>query len=150
MGEASVLLRNGKGDPVFLSRTCGTGRLIVGTKPYLTDWPQDEAGRSACLRSVGYHGTVRFPELEWLMDYLTNAFVPVKVSGDVLQYGLNRTRNGWLLYLVNNGGVTKEWDRNPVFDPRPACVRVELGDFKANAEVPSGDVATLKIRQCGL
>ena len=144
-GEETVLHRNGGGEPVFLSRTCGKGRLVVGRKPYLTDWPEDEAGQVACLKSVGYHGVGRFPEIEWLMDYLTEAHVPVKVSGDVVQYGLNRTKDGWLLYLVNNGGVTKVWDRNPVFDPRPASVRIELGDFRKDVTVPSGDVVTLEI-----
>ena len=36
--------------------------------------------------------------------------MPVSVDGFV-QHGLNRTKDGWLVYLVNNSGVVKFYDQ---------------------------------------
>lgn len=141
---ADVLRRDATGNPVFLSKGWGAGRLIVGTRPYLTDWPEDVAGQEACLKSVGYHGTARFPELEWLVGSLTAELTPIKVSGDVVQYGFNRTKDGWLVYLINNAGVTKVWDKFPEFDPKPARVELQFGEAHRTVDVPSGEIVTVK------
>jgi hypothetical protein len=57
---------------------------------------------------------------------LVQDFMPIVVSGDPIQYQVNRTETGWVVELVNNTGVTKKPDQPAVIDPRAeAHVRVE-------------------------
>ena len=90
---------------------------------------------------------------------------PFRVSGDV-QFGFNRLPDGWLVYLVNNGGVKKFGDTRAEFFPEPARVtldvsglgRVEVRELacgakvdveaetgKACLSVPSGDLRVVRL-----
>ena len=90
---------------------------------------------------------------------------PFRVSGDV-QFGFNRLPDGWLVYLVNNGGVKKFGDTRAEFSPEPARVtldvsglgRVEVRELacgakvdveaetgKACLSVPSGDLRVVRL-----
>ena len=88
---------------------------------------------------------------------------PLKVTGDV-QFGFNRLPDGWLVYLVNNGGVKKYGDTLAEISPKGAEVTIELGDFPCDAArelltgtalscaerkirltVPSGDLRVVRI-----
>ena len=53
------------------------------------------------------------------------------VKGDI-QYGLNKTQNGWLVYLFNNKGITKFADKPATFDQsKTANVTINLTGIKA-------------------
>ena len=51
--------------------------------------------------------------------------LPIEVSGDPIQYEINRTARGWVIELVNNAGVTKKPDQPATADPG-AIARVVL------------------------
>ena len=69
--------------------------------------------------------------------------MPIRVEGDC-EWGLNRTKDGWLVWIFNNKGVIK-WTLEPErFDlTKTASVKVCLGDIKA---VSATDVRTDKSR----
>jgi hypothetical protein len=49
---------------------------------------------------------------------ITKKFLPMEVTGDPIQYQVNRTENGWVVELVNNRGVIKKPDRAAMIDPQ--------------------------------
>ena len=101
----------------------------VTEKPYWTDWyGDDEAAQERALAEIGIGEPVRFPEIERTMDELVLPTHPFKVTGDV-QFGFCRRADGWLVYLLNNGGVTKFADRVATYDPNGAEVVIALGSF---------------------
>ena len=67
--------------------------------------------------------------------------MPIRVEGDC-EWGLNRTKDGWLVWIFNNKGVIK-WTLEPErFDmSRTASVEIRLGDVKV---VSATDVRTGK------
>jgi len=56
---------------------------------------------------------------------LARETLPVEVSGDPIQYQINRTTHGWVIELVNNAGVAKKPDEPATTDPT-AIARVAL------------------------
>ena len=44
--------------------------------------------------------------------------LPIELTGDPIQYHINRVRKGWVVELVNNGGVVKKPDQPAVIDSR--------------------------------
>ncbi len=51
--------------------------------------------------------------------------LPIEISGDAIQYQVNRTSRGWIIELINNAGVIKKKDQPAVVDPN-AIARVRL------------------------
>jgi hypothetical protein len=47
---------------------------------------------------------------------LVDEILPIKVSGDPIQYQINRTTKGWVIELVNNAGVAKKPDQPAIVD----------------------------------
>ena len=94
----------------------------------------------------------------------------IEVKGDI-EYGLNKLSDGWLLYLINNKGVTKFTNKVQVLDvTKTANVEVSLGKIKASeitelreqrmvpknqkansftVAVPPGDIRVVKIKNQG-
>jgi hypothetical protein len=61
-----------------------------------------------------------------------NEVLPLEVKGDI-EYGLNKLSDGWLLYLINNKGVTKFTNKVQVLDvTKTANVEVSLRNIKAS------------------
>jgi len=56
---------------------------------------------------------------------LAHEALPVEVSGDPIQYQVNRTTDSWVIELVKNAGVTKEPNQPATLDPT-AIARVVL------------------------
>ena len=54
-------------------------------------------------------------KLRELLLKIQDETMPVKVQGDI-QWGVNKTSNGWLVYLINNKGVIKFCDEPEEFD----------------------------------
>ena len=59
------------------------------------------------------------------LQQLVRKTLPVEVSGDPIQYQINRTTNGWVIELINNNGVIKQRDQPAITDPN-AIARVML------------------------
>ena len=164
--------------PAFLQLAEGRGKVIIAKTPYLTPWYGDDAaGQKKALEEISHPLYVRsethkrYPEIEWLLDELFARFVPVSVStaedgSSAVQWGLNRTEDGWLVYLINNGGVTKKWDEYPVFNKgaeravvdvsKTRCGRVkelldntpcEIRNGVVRIDVPYGDIRILKLNR---
>jgi len=56
---------------------------------------------------------------------LSRQYSPVEISGDPIQYAINRTPTGWVVELVHNGGVAKKPFEPATVDPSAvAKVRV--------------------------
>lgn len=114
-------------NPKFLEARTGKGRVIVGSEPYLTAWEgkdeADAAKRSLAAIDVGEPR--RFADIEWLLDELSRRFAPVTVKGDV-QWGLNRTDEGWLFWCINNAGVIKFADKHQVIKPGGSALEVDV------------------------
>lgn len=78
----------------------------------LAPWINPATGRSAVISDDRLRRLVR--------DTL-----PVQVSGDPIQFQVNRTTRGWAIELVNNAGVAKRPDQPATVDPN-AIARVRL------------------------
>jgi hypothetical protein len=59
------------------------------------------------------------------LQRLAREALPVEVSGDPVQYQVNRTAHGWVVELINNAGVAKKPDQAATTDPS-AVARVTL------------------------
>ena len=119
---ALVPMRNA----AFSSARIGKGSVIVGRTPYLVPWDGegDEASERA-LAGIRIGDPVRFPDIEWLIGDLQSRFLPVKVTGDI-QYGINETDNGLLVYLIKNAGVVKFPDKTQQIAPGGTSVKVDF------------------------
>jgi hypothetical protein len=94
---ATVLARAAGEAPLITRHAVGDGAVIVALVPRLLG--QDERAH---------------PALPFLFNGITDGLLPVEVrrkDGSPLQgeimYQVNRTRDGWLVLLVNNRGVDK-------------------------------------------
>ena len=163
---AEVLKRDAEGRTLFTRHAYGKGRVVVCAEDWLVPWyGGDDAGQTRALQETQIGDPVRYPEIEWLFDCLEDDLLPVKVvSGDV-QYGISRTKDGWAVYLINNGGVVKAWDRFEEIDPKGMRVELDVSriphvtavehvvgaDVEMRGDhvvltVPSGDVRVVEIR----
>ncbi len=59
------------------------------------------------------------------LQKLAQQYLPIEVSGDPVQYQINRIANGWVVELINNRGVIKRPDQPAVTD-QTAIARVRL------------------------
>jgi len=64
------------------------------------------------------------PFVKLLMDEIVSEVLPVGVKGDI-EYGVNKRKDGWLVYLINNKGVTKWTDKPEILDDQ-ATVKVAV------------------------
>ena len=164
--DGKVVRADEKGAPVYSEKALGKGRVILSHIPYAAPWyGDDDAAQNRMLAETTDSGDpIRFPHVEWLFDRLMPSLTPAKVTGDI-QYGFNRTKDGWLVYLINNGGVTKFGDKLPEYDPKGVDVTVDLSNLPHAAvrelvanrpfategavlkiNVPSGDLAVLELK----
>jgi len=104
------------------------------------------------------------PFLPAFLDHIAAEALPVKINGDVESI-INKTKDGWLITLINNKGVYKEPTKAPVvkeeekaeveilFKKAPVKISELIAnrpverpsDNTAKVVVPSGDVVILKI-----
>ena len=146
------------GTPV---RRVGKGTVILTEEPYWCPWTDGERPETG-VNIMGVRKS--YPEVARTFDDLLARLYPVRVTGEV-QYGLNRLPDGWQVYLINNGGVTKFGDKAETFDPKGAEVELDLASLggavtatelfsgerlkvrggKARLVVPSGDLRIVDI-----
>ena len=84
--------------------------------------------------------------LRELLLSIQSEMMPVSVEGDI-QWGVNRTTKGWLVYLINNKGVIKYCDEPEEYDSaRTVKVTVVLkaSGERRTVEVKPGDFALVE------
>lgn len=83
-----------------------------GTVEVLEPWTNPSTGRPTAIGN---------PRLEALAQEL----LPVEITGDPVQFAVNRTPTGWIVELINNAGVTKRGNQPAVIDAK-ARIRVTV------------------------
>ena len=76
-----------------------------GTIEMLEPWTNPKTGRSTAISNQDLKQIIRQSQ-------------PIRISGDAVQYQINRTESGWVVELVNNNGVIKKPDQPAVIDSR--------------------------------
>ena len=79
--------------------------------------------------------------------------LPIGVTGDPVQYQINRTQTGWVIELINNDGVVKEGRKPAVVHPQ-VIARVKLtprfawkqaSEWETRSPLPKSEVVELEI-----
>jgi hypothetical protein len=76
-----------------------------GTIEVFKPWTNPKTGRSTAISDQE-------------LKRITLKFQPIDISGDPVQYQLNRTESGWVVELVNNNGVIKKPNQPAIIDSR--------------------------------
>lgn len=105
---AKLLMKAPNGDPLVTVNTVGKGSVVLSALP---DW----LGIDERMTPFAAH----------MLAHVFADATPVKVDGDV-EYLVNRTSSGWVVTLVNNGGVFKPQQGLAQVD-RTAHVTVKIG-----------------------
>lgn len=144
----------------------GKGKVIITTLDNLV--PVDNMEEQAYWTYLPYYVLNRkFPFQEYFLNNIVKEVLPLEIKGDI-EYGLNKVDDGWLLYLINNKGITKFVDTKAVVDSsKTATVKVYLKDLKVSkltellsgktvkhnkttnsfdVNVPPGDIKIIKIK----
>jgi hypothetical protein len=90
-----------------LARLQGTGKVEI-----LDVWTNPDTGRPAAIAQER-------------LAALVAAYVPIAVSGDPIEYQINRNGVGWVIELINNAGVIKTRDQ-PAIVEQDKVARVKL------------------------
>jgi hypothetical protein len=88
------------------------------------------------------------------LQRLVNDALPVQVSGDPIQYQVNRTTNGWVIELVNNAGVAKKPNQPATIDPgaiarvvvRPGMRCASVREWRSNRTYSRPDEVRLELQ----
>ncbi len=108
--SATVIKADENGSALFTLHEYGAGHVILTTPEYMLSRPL----------------------IDELLARIVSEVLPLRVTGDI-QYGINKTQDGYLLYLFNNKGVTKYTDTREQFDPTAVSkVTVELKEGRAD------------------
>jgi hypothetical protein len=121
-------------DPVFLEAL--TQALRHGSQVFISVRQQKTLG--AEFQVLRHHGRIEVLE-PWTnpktrrsaaisdkaLQRITSKLLPIEMTGDPIQYQVNRTETGWVVELINNNGVIKKPDRPAVIDAQ-AVARVSL------------------------
>jgi hypothetical protein len=106
----------------------------------LEPWVNPATGRPAAISNLR-------------LQRLSKELLPIEVSGDSIEYQINRTKNGWVIELINNGGVAKKPALPADVDPK-AIARVILTpkinwssarEWKSNRTFSSSKTINLEI-----
>ena len=129
---AKPLWHDDLGHVVAWVNACGKGKVVTlaadGMLPagcertfFCSDWKDYNEAHGRL-----YRGETKCGLIAAVFRRVQEETLPVKVKGDV-QFGVNRTKKGWLLWMFNNKGVTNFVGEPPTFDAKvTAEVRVEL------------------------
>ncbi len=77
----------------------------AGAVEVLEGWVNPQTGRSTAISNAD-------------LQRLTRQYLPIAVSGDPIEYQINRTDSGWVIELVNNAGVVKKPNEPAVIESR--------------------------------
>ncbi len=172
---AAVTLRGGRvlwedesGAPLAAINRYGKGNVVTT----MIDWMVPRAKLTEDDGKWGLNRLYRgdeMPFVKLLMTEIVDEVLPVKIEGDI-EYGLNKTKTGWLVYLINNRGVTKWTDTREILDGQASAkVVIDCGkigkiskvtELRSDKDVPHdaakqqfevnvgpGDIKVLSIRE---
>ena len=126
---ARPLMTDSAGNVLACSNAYGKGRVIVATVDCMVPKNGDDKN-VYFMDSMVYRK--KFPFVEHFLKAFTRETLPLEVKGDI-EYGLNKLSDGWLLYLINNKGVTKFTNKAQTLDlSKTAKVEVSLKDIKVS------------------
>lgn len=128
--KAKVAEKDNNGNPVLTVNNYGKGKVLTSLQHYMTDYQKEKADSRR----------KKHPLIDKVLRRLSAETLPLKVEGDI-QYGLNKTAKGWLLYLINNKGVQKFTDKVQKLDPaQKKTVRISFSGMKPDkiTEIFSG------------
>ncbi len=108
--SAVPMLQDERGTTAAFSNEVGRGRIVTICARKIRPTPELDKKDVA-------EGRKRYDLIAWLLDSVQRETMPVLVEGDV-QWGVNRTADGLLVYLFNNRGVTHYSGEEPTVDPR--------------------------------
>ena len=119
------------GAPIFTVHKFGKGRVVVGTPHYLVPDYDDKNPKAQQIALAQVKSGAKYKYIQQLLGQLADELLPISVKGDI-QYGINKTDKGWLVYLFNNKGITKFADTPESFDAgKTAEVVIRLKGVKA-------------------
>ena len=131
---AAPLLKDELGNVVAYVNPCGKGRVVTVTCgrmlpdemfPLKMDWWNDKRASTTVAS-----GERTFPIVHYLLKRVQKDVMPIAVEGDI-QWGLNKTAKGWMLWLINNNGIIKYALEPEEFDlTKTATVTVDLKSLK--------------------
>ncbi len=162
-GTAIIAKDPANGKPLITLAKHGKGKVVIVAPLWMA--PRFDHDAEYTIHKIR-SGERSFAFTGYLLARLQRDLFPFRVLGDC-QYGANRTKKGWWLWVFNNKGVTKFTDTAQVVDPAGAAtIRVSSGDVRSSKvkelvsggevpvvdgefawSVPSGDVAVFEITE---
>lgn len=123
LAGARPLLIDNKKNIIATIKNYGKGKVIVTTPDYLV--PPLEKNSVASV----WKGK-KFAFAEYFLKKIVKETLPLTIEGDI-EYGLNKLKDGYWLYLINNKGVSKFVDVAQKIDKKQrAKVKVNLTGLK--------------------
>ena len=140
-----------EGVPLAYENGCGRGRVITlactkGLPARYADSPrmtEDEYLQE--FRAITAADRT-FEVYRWLLDRIQSEKMPVLVKGSA-QWGVNRTKSGYLVYVFNNRGVVKFCDEPEEFDMSKTAhvvVTVKSTGERREVDIAPGDFKLLE------
>lgn len=141
---ATPLLEDSSGNVLACKNSFGRGHVIVSTVDFMVPRNNMEYQGWDVLSKMVYGQ--KFPLVEYFLAGIVEEVLPLEVKGDI-EYGLNKLDDGWLLYLINNQGVTKFTNKEQILDlSKTAQVEVFLRCIKATTVT---ELREQKAIECG-
>ena len=118
--NAVPFLKDENGSVIAWSADCGRGRVVTVTARRMMPDKflelKEDGWKTRQWYNCGYYKSVHtgartFPIVHYLLKRVQSETMPIDVAGDI-QWGLNRTKDGWMLWLINNNGI-KKFAREP-------------------------------------
>lgn len=111
-----------------------------GDVEVLESWTNSATGRPAAISNAR-------------LARLAQDSLPIEISGDAIQFQINRTTRGWVVELVNNAGVIKQKDQPAVVDPnaiarvvlRPKIQCASAREWRSNRVYPKPEETRLEV-----
>lgn len=119
--SARPFLTDERGCVAAYANDTGKGRVVTVTARKMR--PSPELDKEAVARGEKSYDLIRY-----LLARVRDETMPAVVHGDI-QWGVNKTAKGYLVWLFNNRGVTHFSGEEPLVDPGAlACAEVCLKD----------------------
>ena len=142
-----VLYQDENGVPVVWARELGKGRVVTtAARRSLPDALNEPCkfGSDAfnARRLTLLDGSAELGLLRTLLEAVQSETIPVRVDGDI-QWGVNRTKDGCLIWLFNNKGIAKFVGEPEDVDPsKTATVSLAMRNVRDSAAFAFRDADT--------
>ena len=126
--SAKPFLRDENGGVVAFCNEKGRGRVITVAAPRMLPAEWLDAGRGEYKARLGgiISGAKQFSLVRFLLERVQAGTMPIAVDGNI-QWGVNKTSDGWLVWLMNADGVEKFiGERQKIDISRTSVVNVRM------------------------